>query len=112
MIHNATLTRIDASTSSPAAGRTWTQGTALSLRCCLDAPTRGQRYTLGAKIADATAVLYVEDAELGSVAPPADGDRVQVQLDSEAAAQLLQVLSVAHPTNGSLDHRQLFLKGL
>jgi hypothetical protein len=114
VIDNATLTRIDTSTSTPATGKAWTAGAALAVRCLLDNSVRARRFAVAADVADATAVLYVEDDAwpAAGVTPPAAGGRVVVQLDSEDAAQLLQVLSVAHPTNGSLDHRQFFLKGL
>lgn len=108
MIVNATLSRIDTpSGATPAGGVTYATGAAVSVRCALTEPTYAQRYTLGAAIESATAVLYVPRAAVAAVA---QGQRVVVAVDGSAARTYRVVHVREWVKAGGLSHWEAFLQ--
>jgi hypothetical protein len=110
MIENATILRLDTpQPAGPAGDVTYTLGSAIAIRGCLDQPSNAQRFSLGVVGQDVTAVLYVSlDAAL-AIEPRM---RITVQGDGDAAA----ICEVLHRTrwikDGGLSHDEVFLKGL
>jgi hypothetical protein len=112
VIHNATLQRIDTQQPATAGGSVaYATGAAIAVRCTLDQPSFAQRTALGAVIAQATAVLYVRKADLTAGTVPAKGNRLSVQVDGDAAAQVYRIEHVVNwEKPGGLSHYQAYLR--
>ncbi len=88
MLENATITRIDRITgTNPMGGEIVATGATVAIGCFADEVTNSQRFTLGAVIKNADRVVYVEKDALDQAGedPPAEGDRITVALEDEAA---------------------------
>lgn len=110
MITNATLLRIDAQNAPTKAGSvSWTAGGTIDVRCLLDAPTSHQRHALGAIIADAKAVMYVETSALGESAL-ATGGKVTIELDEVEPATTYRIVHRNIRVKGTLTHEEVFLQ--
>ncbi len=117
MITNALLQRLDIQTGISSSGEEiFTPGSAVAVGCFLDGVTERQRRDLGATIADAEAVCYLDksDAATGlpgaSVPPFSRSDRIMVCLEGESAAKLWQIQSAGDRVLNTLSHYELFLK--
>lgn len=113
LIVNAKLKRIDRVTGASATGtRTYSTGAAIDVGVTLDQPNRSQRWALGAKIEDATAVLYCMLKDLSNTVVGA-GSRVSVSLvigGVEQAAVLYEVVYEIPRIHDPLSHVELYLK--
>lgn len=112
MLTNATLLRID--TAAPAAngvGVAFIEGAALSVPCILDEPTNTQRWTLGAAIGGASAVLYVMVDELPAGTVLDKGMRVVAQLEGHASATYGVVVCRTR-VKDEVGHYELFLEAV
>lgn len=113
LIVNARLKRIDRMSGASAAGtRTWSTGSAIDVGVTLDQPTRSHRWALGAKIEDASAVLYCMLEDLSNVLVGA-GNRLvvsQVIGGVEQASVLYEVVHEIQRIHDPLSHVELFLK--
>jgi hypothetical protein len=114
IIINATLLRVD-SPGVPTGGGDvpYVTGPAISVECCLDQPTSSQKFTLGAVIADAEAVLYVGKDELAAAMPGvalARQMRVLMQLKDENASTLYEVLYARDRVHDFQSHFECYLK--
>jgi hypothetical protein len=108
MLTNATILRIDAAAAKgPDGTETWTEGSAVSIRCSWQRPRTGQKWIEGAAIADAAAVLYVGGNRSGAIE---SNGRVLVRVDGESADRLYTVLAV-EPAVGGLSNTEVYLKG-
>jgi hypothetical protein len=84
LLNNAKLQRIDLPGAATAGGDvTYANGPAIDVGCFLDDVSSSQRFTLGIVASDASAVLYVEAAELAAVA----GDRQAAAADGAAGGR-------------------------
>jgi len=91
MLTNATITRIDApATRTALGGENWTPGSTIALRCSWQRPRASQRQTLGAAIAEASAVIYVPGNVVATVRT---GGRVVVRVDLESSDRTYRVLA-------------------
>ena len=109
MISNATITRIDV-VSGEAVDATpiYAEGAAVSLRCLMAGPTRAQKWTLGAVINDRTSLVIVMESELQPGQLFAEGTKINVALDGEAA-QTLRIKYARHWVKaGGLSNWELF----
>ena len=112
MIENATLLRIDAPPALAGGGdlAAYTNGPALSVRCCLDEPTFVLQRLIDQMMLNSTAVLYVELATM-----PTAGEvllrnaQVYLQLDGQDA-QTLWIDQARKMVNGGVSHVQCFLR--
>lgn len=110
IIVNGTLSRIDAPAAPDVAGQVaYTLGSALDVGVTIDAPSSSQKFTLGAKIADVTAVVYIAKSDLPEGTQLREGYRVVVALEGEDPQTLIVVLRQL-PTFDELTHYQLFCK--
>lgn len=111
MITNATIIRITHPSAATAGGEVTYSPAAgvLSIRCAQTAPTRRQRYQLGAVISEATAVVRVLARDLGDLAI-GEGDQVQVKLDRHAAAETYIVVHVSEAVKAGMDNVSAFLR--
>ena len=115
MITNATILRVTGPNAADAAGViTYTPAAGEItpvLRCSMTAPTRRQRYQLGAIIADATGMIRVRAAELaGRGIAMVEGMQVQVRLDRKTAVQVLVVMYVSEAVKSGMDNVTVFLR--
>lgn len=106
---NGVLTRIDVPSASVSGDVVFTNGSALEVDATIGQPTREQRFTLGAAISDATAVIYVMQADLPAGQAIEEGYRVVANLEDEAAVTY-GVIKRALVKFGDLSHYELFCK--
>jgi hypothetical protein len=109
---NATILSATPPSSSPAGGITHAAGDVIvvSVRCAQTAPTRRHRYQLGAIIAEATAVLRIEDrdvqrAGLGAINA---GWQVVSQIDGRTSGTW-RVVHVIDTVKSGLSNWSIFL---
>lgn len=121
LLNNAKLQRIDLPGASTASGDvTYANGPAIDVGCFLDDVSSSQRFTLGVVASDASAVLYVEAAELAAGAGGVVIDkrqRLTVQLVGEDGLPFMpagtyQVIYARPRVLGDLTHWEVFLKAL
>lgn len=112
MIYNATLLRVDVPAVDGGGNVTFTNGSALSVRCAGDAVKSGQRYQLGAVIADATAVIYLLRKDIPAALVIEKGYRLVAQLDGEPAAVTYHVEWKNPRIKGQISHYELYLRQL
>src|SRR6266487_1870624 len=82
-LSNAKLLRVDVPSVGGGGGITFANGAAIEVDCVIDAVKSGQRFTLGAVISEATAVMYLMREEIPAGTAIEKGYRVLAQLDGE-----------------------------
>lgn len=114
MLHNCTITRIDAPPAPNTGGdMVYTTAPGISIPATMDGLTRGQRYTLDAIVKDATAVIYVPKSILAS-APVRNG---RVLAATRSGVSLYRIVHVIErelpglvPGAGGLSHWEIFVQ--
>lgn len=82
----------------------------MALNAAIDNPQRAQIMTLGAKIADASAVLYVP---MGKAIRPVPGGVYTVTLRAAGATSTtFQVIHAVDRVHGGQSHYEVFLKNI
>ena len=108
MIENATLVSIASIASVAATGEaTFAAAVADGRRVCCDTPTRAQVISLGGRMADATAVVYVP---IGGGVRVLARQRLLVQLDGGLAAVTYEVVSVVDRVHAGQSHYEAFCR--
>jgi hypothetical protein len=87
-LSNAKLLRVDVPGPPVGGNKSFTNGAALAIDCVLDAVKSQQRFTIGAAISDATAVMYLMRDNIPAGTAIDKGYRVLAQLDGEPAFRL------------------------
>lgn len=112
---NAQLLRVDVGAVTGTGGVVWTEGSALAIDCALDVPQSRHKYSLGARITDATAVVYLEDRDLDAATRAkllAPGARIRLQVQPAGrAAALWESVAIVDRVDADLGHFEIFVKG-
>ena len=118
MLANGVLLRIDRSSSADATGeKSFSPGADLAElvtgapRCFLDEVSDLQRWSLGSTIKDASQVCFIADESLSGAdeSPPAQGDRMVVELDA-GEAWTGEAIVIKHHSLSGFSHFEVYLK--
>jgi hypothetical protein len=107
---NATLVSLAPATTNAAGRTTFGAATTLNARCVLDDVTRAQQIALGAKLGNASAVLYVLKSELPAGTTPDRGQQAIAVVDGAAAATYRIAFVRNREKEGGLSHWECFLE--
>lgn len=116
MLSNATLLRIDTTDGiDPTGGAIRVTGTAISVRCFVDAVSNSQRWSLGVTSSEVTQAAYIGKADLAAAGLSVPGfkvtDKLLIAVDGEDPAGVLQQVVTTKDRNlGALAHFEVFLK--
>ena len=111
MIHNATITNINARPAGDLAGDvTWGDGIATSIRCFASDPSRAHKISLSERGVMASMVIY-PDKPLPDGLTIAEEDRITVAVDNSGPGRVYEVI-ISHDRqkDGGLSHYEILLK--
>src|SRR6266516_2161346 len=110
MITNATLISLTPATTNPAGRSTFGSAVTVNARCLLDNVTRAHQIQLGAKIGDASSVLYVLKTSLPPGTVPDRGNQAIATLDGATAVTYRITFVRDRQKDGGLSHFECFLE--